>query len=508
VIGRESALGLWWGLLGLTAALQIPILFQQFHGQAVLFAFLLLVFGGLALVKPVAAIPAVLLWLAVLGDFRRYVGSVIGFAGNDPLLLIGPAAAALLLVGPLTGNRIGPDTPLSKCILVLMVWMTVQMFNPVQGGVAVGLAGALFYFVPLLWYWIGKTYATCALVEFIAFRVVLPVAVGASLLGLYQAFFGLLPFEQAWVEASGYAALWVGSRVRPISFFTSASEYGNYLALAIVLTWAGWLQGRCASMLFLPVLAVALFLAGMRGPIVFTLFTLAALWAAQGRSRTVWLPRLGLALAIGVAGLIFALGQIDHSEFGERTQDLVAHQAQGLLNPLDPEHSTLGLHMADIGKGLFIDAMEHPIGMGLGATTLAAAKFDGAGHGSNEADFSNMMVSLGLPGGIMYGIIIITVLLTAIRYWVQARSLAGLLILGALVVTFRGWLNGGEYSVAALIWFLIGALDRLATNARYRAAGVTCGDSIRPACALKRSELVHQGHASCSRYGSPSSRIM
>jgi hypothetical protein len=489
-MARDFALGIWWAFLGLTVALQVPILFQQFHGQAVLFAFLLLVFGSLALVRPVAAIPAVLVFLAVLGEVRRYVGSVFGFAGADPLLLIGPAAAALLLVRPLMGNRVGPDTTLSKWILALMVWMAVQMFNPAQGGVAVGLAGALFYLVPLLWYWIGKAYATCALVEFIAFRVVLPVAVGASLLGLYQAFFGLLPFEQAWVEASDYAALWVGSRVRPFSFFTAASEYGNYLALAIVLTWAGWLRGRCAPMLGLPLLAVALFVASMRASIVVTLFTLAALWAAQGRSRAVWLPRLGLALAIGMAGLIFTLVQIDHSSFGEETRDLVAHQAQGLLNPLDPEHSTALDHWALLGSG-FIEGIKHPLGMGLGSTTLAAAKFGGGGF-STEVDISNVMVSLGVPGGMIYGIIIITILLTAARYWLQARSLAGLLILGALVVTFRGWLIGGEYSVAALIWFLIGALDRLTTDARYRAGGAPCGDVIQPAGIMPVAR--HQRH--------------
>src|SRR5205823_6330019 len=112
----------------------------------------------------------------------------------DPVLLVGPAVALLLFALALVKGRLSRDSKLSRWVAVLMVIMVLQIFNPLQGGLAVGLAGALFYLVPLLWFWIGQSWGSAIFTEKVLFRVVIPVAVAGSLLGLYQAFFGLLSY--------------------------------------------------------------------------------------------------------------------------------------------------------------------------------------------------------------------------------------------------------------------------------------------------------------------------
>jgi hypothetical protein len=68
----------------------------------------------------------------------------------------------------------------------------------------------------------------------------------------------------------------------------------------------------------------------------------------------------------------------------------------------------------------------------------------------------------------LYGAIIVTVLKTALAWWRAERATIALATLGLVVVTFGGWLIGGEYSMAALVWLYIGAMDRLAADAPRR----------------------------------------
>jgi hypothetical protein len=104
--------------------------------------------------------------------------------------------------------------------------------------------------------------------------------------------------------------------------------------------------------------------------------------------------------------------------------------------------------------------LRSPLGYGLGATTLAATKFGGDGM-CMELDLANSFTSLGLPGGLLYGFLVCSVIMMAVRYWIQVRSPIALLLLATLSVTLGEWLNGGQYAVSALVWFCVGALDRL-----------------------------------------------
>ena len=417
--------------------------------------------SGWALLSRPAAIVAVFVFLAILGDFRRALIPLTGWSSEDPLLLVGPALAVLLFGLVAAGQPLYLNTLLSRMVLALMSVMMLQIFNPFQDGIRVGLAGALFYLVPLLWFWIGRSYASISFFRSVLLRVVVPVATLASLLGIYQAFYGLWPFQRAWVELVelDYTALNVGGYVRPIAFFTSASEYAHYLAIAIALLTASWClkQGTNWFLLLIPLLALALFLISSRGIIVMVLIVVALLWAVQSRTPVSWLLRLALFTVLVGAALTWSMTQLQDYT-GGRVGALVQHQAAGLLNPLDPVQSTAPDHIDMFLNGLAA-GVNNPLGNGLGVTTLAASKYGGAGS-NTEVDWSNMFVSLGLLGGAIYAGIVAVTLSTALRFWHKTRSLVALAILGLLIVELGQWLNGGHYAVAALIWFSIGALDR------------------------------------------------
>ncbi len=71
-----------------------------------------------------------------------------------------------------------------------------------------------------------------------------------------------------------------------------------------------------------------------------------------------------------------------------------------------------------------------------------------------------MFSALGLAGGVVYVVIIVLGLLTALRYWRRSRNRVALALLGILVVGLGQWLNGGHWAMDPLLWFCIGALDR------------------------------------------------
>lgn len=414
---------------------------------------------ALALIDIRLAVLAGFVYLVLMGDFRRMLIPFFGWSGSDPLLLVGAMMSALFVGFAAASRSVRIDTPLARWVLLLMGIMVLQMFNPKQGGLVIGIAGALFYMVPLLWFWIGRTYATSAMLHTLFYRLVIPLAVLAALLGFYQTFYGYLPYQEQWYDIAGYTALGAKGIEAPISFFASSTEYSNFLIIAIVLLWAQVVlrKQRAALLLILPLLA-AVFLIGSRGPIVKVLVTIVILWAIMGRTKSTWIARGVLALLIAGVGLTWSLSQVEHIGGNARVQHRVQRQAEGLVNATQQGSSAM-IHLTMMVNGYKV-AIQEPLGRGLGATTKAASKFGGRAK-STEVDFTNVLVSTGLIGGAIYHLIIGLIILTALRYWIRTRSLLAMGLVGLLAVMFLLWLKGGQYAVSTLLWFSIGALDRL-----------------------------------------------
>jgi hypothetical protein len=462
----------------LLVALPLPYLLRFDHSHVVTTMVLVVILAALSFYSQRGAIAATMVFLAILGDYRRYSGYFAGFPKNDPLLLVAPAIALYLLAHSLLRGYTSSATALSRLMLGLLLLMLVEVFNPAQGGLQIGLAGALIYLAPLLWFWVGRAYASFAFAEAFTFRTVIAVGTAATLLGLYQTCFGLLSFEQQWVEQIGYQALYISDEVvRAIGFFSSSAEYQRYLVIVAVTTVALWLTTRSRLIVLLPLLLPAIFLSAARGPVVMVVLASVVVWAFSARGVVSWVPRLAVATAVGGAALIGLLLLLQTNSFGGRVAPLVERQVGGLLDPGNQEKSTATGHLQMIKDG-FIAGITTPAGEGLGATTFAAQKY-GARSQNAEVDIANLMISVGVLGGVLYLIIVFGVLWKALKWWRIERAPYALVMLGTLVGTLGGWLIGGEYSVAALLWFQIGLMDRLARDGelvrrrtRLRASGV------------------------------------
>ena len=412
---------------------------------------------ALTMRTPAVGLGGMLVYLCVVGEIRRFLIPLYGYSGTDPLLLV--SGLTVLLILGLT-RRSPRRSPLSRKIAWLAGLMVLEVVNPLQGGIAIGLSGLLFYLVPLLWYFAAERLASPIVIDKLM-RTIVGVAVAAAAYGAWQTAFGFNEAERQWlvVTKNVYTALSVGGTTRAFSFFTSASEYVQFLMLGLVVVWVLFLRGQKSALLLAPFLLVMMFLASERGSVVTLLVTVAVLWAVQGRTTASWVPRGMVAAGIGVLALVSGLTHLQNAQFGESTRDLVSHQVSGLLNPLDAQKSSAGAHGAMVVNGIFM-AVHYPLGLGLGYTTIAGQKF-GAYGGSTEVDFSNMFESLGLLGGALYVFLMYTVLRRALNFWHRTRTTTALLVLGLLVAATGKWLSGGHYAASMLVWACIGVLDRL-----------------------------------------------
>jgi hypothetical protein len=455
----SRASGLMYALLVFAlVAVPLPVILRFDHGHYVTAVVLVALLIGLALWSRASGIVATLAYLIVLGDYRRYAGFFQGYPFSDPLLLVAPVTAFFLAALVFVDGKTRSTSALGLLVAMFAMLMAAEVFNPEQGGVAVGFAGALFYFVPLLWFWIGRSYGGAELLGQLLRWLIVPAAVCTAILGTYQAFFGLLPFEAAWARAVDYSALYVASGIRPLGFFTSAAEHVRFLLIASVVVLAYWLVERSRVIFILPLLLVALFLGSSRGPIVMFVLTGVTLWAVLARNRALWVPRAVLALVIAGGALGAGLVGLQQVHVDSRIDALVTHQVEGLLNPADAEKSTAVGHVVLAEEGLMQGVLS-PAGKGLGATTIGATKY-GTGVYSAEVDLSNMFYSLGLLGGLLYLTIIVLGVCGAVSLWKNRRESARLAILGIILCTLTAWLLGGEYAIDAIVWFMLGATDR------------------------------------------------
>jgi hypothetical protein len=224
------------------------------HGHYITTLVLTLTLAACSFYSQRGAIAATMVFLAVLGGYRRYVGYFEGYTLSDPLLLVAPAVGLVLLGQALLRGQVSLPTALSRLLLALMLLMSVEMLNPMQGGLQIGFAGALFYLTPLLWFWVARYCSSLEFAEAFTFRLVVGVGVAATLLGLFQTYFGLLPFEQRWVDQIGYQALYISDEVvRAIGFFNSSTENQRYLVVAAVTVFATWLTDRSRLVVLVPV---------------------------------------------------------------------------------------------------------------------------------------------------------------------------------------------------------------------------------------------------------------
>jgi len=417
---------------------------------------IMVLLAGLTALSPRLAIVVTFIYLAIMGDLRRYLVTNAGVTTNDPMLLVGPVVLVLLLLTALLKGQISFRSEISKPLLLLVILMCLEILNPLQGGVYIGIAGALFFLVPVLWFWVGQAFGSSEFLQKVLKRVVVPIAVAASLLGLTQAFFGFLHYEARWFHLMTESS--IHPDIRPFSFFCSWGEYPFYVATGLLVVLVPLFQGRIRiSAVFAPLFILALLIQSVREPIFESILALAVLWSVIGaRSRAAMGGRLVVGLLVGGGLLVVAMTQLKEVDAPDEVKAQIDHTTDGVL---EIQNSSAGGHVDMIGAGMVL-GITNPIGYGLGYPSVQAA-----GGYSSEIDFSDVFVACGVGGGVLNLYIMFIVIRTVIRFWRGQRDPFALYVLAILMLELGHWTAGGLYAVSPLTWFAIGSLDRAATDA-------------------------------------------
>jgi hypothetical protein len=383
----------------------------------------------------------------------------------DLLLLVGPAAVMVLFLVAARNGAFQKRTTFANAVLVLSLLVLLGAINPLQGSLTAGLAGLLFMLVPTLGFWIGRVLCDDATLK----RVLVIAAIFATAeaaYGLAQTFGGFPSWDSAWIAThqEQYAALYVGDFIRPFASFSSFAEYSYFLGIGLIVWVAAAARRR---MLLLAataalLLLAAIFYASTRTTVVALVAGLGLTIAARRR-----LPFGAAVAATGVLLLLVPLvaGYFDYAGSNAgASASLASHQVGGLANPLDPQQSSLRGHLTLLKLG-FVGAAHNPLGNGIGGVTIAGARFGGVEQ-STESDPSNVAVALGFPGLLAYVVLLATGFFYAYRLAAERRDALALIALAIATLLVLQWLNGGQYSVALILWLVLGWVDRTIVTRR------------------------------------------
>lgn len=417
--------------------------------------------------SPQLALYGLVAWLVALGFLRRLL-TTFGSSDplGDPLLLVGPVSLFVLFLIAAERGALREQTRLSRAVLGLTVVLALSAVNPMQGGLTVGLGGALLVVVPMLAFWVGRSLLDGHAIGVLV-RLLGALAFLAAIYGLMQTFYDFPSWDQRWIAQSGYAALNVGGRIRAFGTSSSASEYAALLAVGI-LSWRA-LATRPSrlpvAVAAIAVITTAVWFESVRDAVV---LTLAALWLTFAASHRMSIGRALLVGAVLLAALPTVVGHLSSSQSEKTaTSSLVTHQVEGLSEPFG-HRSTLGVHSEEVVNGI-AQAFTNPVGRGVGATTIAASKFEGTSAGA-EVDPGNAPIAAGIIGLVLYILIVVYGIGGSYRLAQARRTIPALAALGIVVVTFLHWLTGGQYAIVPLAWLFLGWVDaessRSSTDAR------------------------------------------
>ncbi len=409
---------------------------------------------------------AMLIFLPFLAFLRRALYSVSSYMKFDPIHLIIPSLVLFISIGILLFDKkrlsqTFKHNNLAKYITVLLGLFVLQILNPLQKSLLVGLGGSLYYVVPMMWFFFALCYANNQLIHKLMSAIVV-IGVITGVYGLYQMAFGFFPFEEYWIEHGGFASLHVGKFIRAFSTFSSAEEYSRYLQISAVIAFGYFLGKRSPIWLLMSVLiSFITIMTGVRASVfglAFSILVLSVIWRAKCfRHAFIWLILLGSTFLLignffsppsreavyGTQSIFYAMG---------------AHTARGFTNPTG---ETTFQSRLIIWRYLFTDTIwRNPVGYGLGSTSIAATKFGDSAIGTESYIFS-IFVNSGLLGGLLILVISLLVLKKGIILCFQAnvnKPLASVILsLTAGLILNNVFGNSFTlYSIAPIGWFLVG----------------------------------------------------
>lgn len=424
------------------------------------------------LVSLEACLTAMIIFEPFRGLLRRMQYLIVPYSNNEPIHLLTPVVTIFAFLFLLNRHKleIFIATPLAKIVSFLAVICFLQIFNPLQGGLYVGLTGALFVLVPMAWFYFGQ----CAAPEFFSkiLRLIVFLGIAASLYGVYQILFGYPSFELIWIEnTDAYESIAVYNVKRALATFSNAEEWGRYTQIGALIAFGlafskpeGGKRGLWLFSAF--VLCFMLILSGQRSSIFGLFLGLTILFITGAKTWGSAFMRTTL-LAFVLASFLTLTSQIGEEDIyalddSQSISTMVSHSTKGTLDPTN--EGSLAARFETWNKLITRDLPSNPVGMGLGYTGVSASRVGEREALAIDNHFFSLAVSAGIPAALLLAWILFRALGACIRRWREShpdsKEFAHWRISMALVSTFI--LNNffGTsfviYSVAPIGWLVLG----------------------------------------------------
>lgn len=421
-----------------------------------------------------AGLLALLLFEPLRGFLRRAQFLFVEYTTTDPIHLITPLVTLLTLAILLWLRRTSlfRQTPLSWPVTILAGIFLLQVFNPWQGALIVGMSGAMFILIPMAWFYFGQTVKTNFMTT--AMRLIVVMGLLCSLHGLYQLFIGYPEFEHYWIKHTDhYESIAVGHVTRALATFNSAEEWGRYVQYSSLIAFGFVLGTKHAARRLLWLLASAalggvLAITGQRTAIFGLLVGLGTLLLIGAESWRAGIKRAALMMLAGAIVVIIAKPPSSQDMWDKssdaKVETMLSHTMRGTLQPAKEE--SLQERFQIWHRLAFTVIPAYPLGTGLGAGTVAAARYADPEKTLYPIDSFIVMLIVGcsLPTAILFLWILARAFLTAVRIFKRAlpttseatvRRIAAAIVPMLVLNSFFG-LTFSIYSAAPIAWLVIG----------------------------------------------------
>lgn len=426
---------------------------------------------------------AMMLFEPVRGLIRRAQYLIVNYSGEDPIHLVTPIATIMALAVLLRTQRLNifRATPLAGFVSLLGLIFFLEIFNPIQGSVFVGMSGALFMLMPLVWFYFGQS----ASERFIhaALRLVVFVGIVASLYGVYQLNFGYPSFEQYWIDNTDfYSSIAVGHVTRALATFSSAEEWGRYTEIGSIVALGfaigarrlavriGWLVCALASL-------GAVLLSGQRTAVFGLMVGVVTLILLGARTLQGAVARLALLLLPAVLVVVFvtppANDEVWSKDENQTVTTLLTHTQRGTLKPAQEE--SLQVRLENWTYLVTSVIPYRPLGAGLGTGSLSDLRSKGESELPPIDSFILVLaIACGIPGALLF------LWILSRATWLSVRTTRrttpdgtpkatvnriAAALMPALILNSMFGLTFTIYSVAPVAWLLIGWISAEAAKA-------------------------------------------
>uniref|UniRef100_A0A7C4U6Y1 O-antigen ligase domain-containing protein n=1 Tax=candidate division WOR-3 bacterium TaxID=2052148 RepID=A0A7C4U6Y1_UNCW3 len=344
-----------------------------------------------------------------------------------------------------------------KLFSFLFLIMILQIFNPLQGSIIVGLGGAKFWIIPMLWFYFALLIDTEKKFQNILI-IIMIIGVISSIYGIKQAFWGFTKFELIWIrskmEIEKFGSIAVLSFIRPISIFPSPQEYANYLLIAFLIASGLFLKKIRLSVYFFTMILIffAAITEGIRGIIlmIFLGFLFQCFIYVKDKKLAFFIAFFFILMYILFISTI-SITSIYHV-LPVNISRMYYHVLKGIFDPFARE-STIWERIMEFGHIPLI-SIKYPLGLGLGTTSLAGWKFGGNIIGF-EVPFFSFIATSSIIGGIIYFIIIVLSLKECYKNYNKTGSPLYVISFSIILTYF---IVGGLtlYSTTPIYWFTLG----------------------------------------------------